>query len=87
MASQVPLPTLARLLVLIADVVLLVGGILQATNFGALMDFGTNSARLRGLTGIVVGILVGFLAIRGSSDSANSLDRSPQVGEPPFRRE
>jgi hypothetical protein len=87
MASQVPLPTLARLLVLTADVVLLVGRILQATKFGALMDFSTNSARLRGLTGIVVGILVGFLAIGGSNDSANSLQRRPRVGEPPLRRD
>ena len=71
MASQVPLLTLARLLVLIGGVVLLIGGILQAIDVGGLTDFGTNLARLGSLTGIVVGILVGFLALVGSREVAN----------------
>jgi hypothetical protein len=75
MASKVPLLTLARLLVLIGGIVLLIGGILQALqaiNAGAvLMDFSTNLARLGGLTGIVIGILVGILAIVGSQEIAN----------------
>jgi hypothetical protein len=87
MASQVPLSTLARLLGLIGGVVLLVARILQATNLEALMNFGTNLAQLGALTGIVVGILVGFLAIAGSNDSSNSFDRHPKVGEPPFRKD
>jgi hypothetical protein len=71
MASQVPLLTLAKLLVLIGGVVLLIGGILEAINVGALMDFGTNLSRLGGLTGIVVGILLGILALVGSREIAN----------------
>ncbi len=71
MASQVPLLTIARLLVLIGGVVLLVGGILEATNVGALMDFGTNLARLGSVTGIIVGVLVGILALVGSREVAN----------------
>jgi hypothetical protein len=71
MASQVPLLTLARLLVLIGGIVLLIGGILEAINVGVLMDFGTNLARLGSLTGIVVGILVGILALAGSREVAN----------------
>jgi len=65
MASQVPLLTLARFLVLIGGIVLLVSGILEAANVGGLMDLGTNLARLGSLTGIVVGILVGMLALVG----------------------
>jgi|SRR2546426_1314093 len=71
MASQVPLLTLARLLVLIGGVVLLIGGILQAIDIGGLTDFSTNLARLGSLTGIVVGILVGILALVGSREVAN----------------
>ncbi|HLC11554.1 MAG TPA: hypothetical protein VJL56_06900 [Candidatus Bathyarchaeia archaeon] len=71
MASQVPLITLARLLVLIGGIILLVSGILEAINVGGLMDFGTNLARLGSLTGIVVGILVGILALVGSREVAN----------------
>ena len=70
MASQVPLLTLAKFLVLIGGVVLLVGGILQAIDV-RLMDFGTNLARLGSLTGIVIGILVGILALVGSRGVAN----------------
>jgi len=70
MASQVPLLTLAKFLVLIGGVVLLVGGILQAIDV-RLMDFGTNLARLGSFTGIVVGILVGILALVGSREVAN----------------
>ena len=62
MASQVPLLTLAKFLVLIGGIVLLVGGILEAIDVRAPMDFGTNLARLGSFTGIVVGILVGILA-------------------------
>jgi len=71
MASQVPLLTLARLLVLIGGIVLLIGGILQAIDVGGLTDFSTNLARLGSLTGIVVGILVGILALVGSREVAN----------------
>ena len=71
MASQVPLLTLARLLVLIGGIVLLIGGILQVLDIGALSDFGTNFARLGSLTGIIVGILVGILALVGSREVAN----------------
>lgn len=71
MASQVPLLTLARLLVLIGGIVLLVTGILEATNVGGLMDLGTNFVRLGSFTGIVVGILVGILALVGSREVAN----------------
>ena len=71
MASQVPLLTLARLLVLTGGIVLLIGGILQALDIGALSDFGTNLARLGSLTGIIVGILVGILALVGSREVAN----------------
>ena len=71
MASQVPLLTLAKLLVLIGGIVLLIGGILEAINVGGLMDFVTNLARLGSLTGIVVGILVGILALVGSREVAN----------------
>jgi hypothetical protein len=71
MASQVPLLTLARLLVLIGGVVLLIEGILHAFDVGALTDFGTNLARLGNLTGIVVGIVVGILALVGSREVAN----------------
>jgi len=70
MASQVPLLTPAKFLVLIGGVVLLVGGILQAVDV-RLMDFGTNLARLGSFTGIVVGILVGILALVGSREVAN----------------
>ena len=70
MASQVPLLTLAKFLVLIGGVVLLVGGILQAIDV-RLLDFGTNLARLGSFTGIVVGILVGILALVGSREVAN----------------
>jgi len=71
MASKVPLLTLARLLVLIGGVVLLIGGILQVIDVGGLTDFSTNLVRLGSLTGIVVGILVGFLALVGSREVAN----------------
>lgn len=71
MASQVPLLTLAKVLVLIGGVVLVVGGLLQAIGNGGLMDFGTNVARLGSLTGIVVGVLVGILALIGSKEVAN----------------
>ena len=71
MASQVPLLTIARLLVLIGGIVLLIGGILEAINVGGLMDFVTNLVRLGSLTGIVVGILVGILALVGSREVAN----------------
>ena len=71
MASQVPLLTLAKVLVLIGGVVLIIGGLLQATDVGGLMDFGTNLARLGSLTGIVIGILVGILALVGSREVAN----------------
>ena len=67
MASQVPLLTLARLLVLIGGIVLLVSGILEAANVGGLMDLGINLARLGSLTGIVVGIL----ALVGSREVDN----------------
>jgi hypothetical protein len=71
MASKVPLLTLAKLLVLIGGVVLIIGGLLQAIDVGGLMDFGTNLARLGSLTGIVVGVLVGILALIGSREVAN----------------
>src|SRR5437867_7578631 len=71
MASQVPLLTLAKFLVLIGGIVLLVGGILQAIDVRALTDFRTNLARLGSFTGIVVGILVGVLALVGSREVAN----------------
>ena len=71
MASQVPLLTLAKFLVLIGGIVLLVGGILQAIDVRSLTDFGTNLARLGSFTGIVVGILVGILAMVGSREVAN----------------
>ncbi len=71
MASQVPLLTLAKFLVLIGGIVLLVGGILQAIDVRALTDFGTNLARLGGFTGIVVGVLVGILALVGARELAN----------------
>ncbi len=71
MASQVPLLTLAKFLVLFGGIVLLVGGILQAIDVRALMDFDTNLARLGSFTGIVVGILVGILALVGSREVAN----------------
>ena len=71
MASQVPLLTLAKLLVLIGGIVLLIGGILEAIDVQVLMDFGTNLARLGSLTGIVMGILVGILALVGSREVAN----------------
>ena len=71
MASQVPLLTLARLLVLIGGIVLLVSGILEAANVGGLMDLGINLARLGSFTGIVVGIIVGILALMGSREVAN----------------
>ena len=66
MASQVPLLRLAKFLVLIGGIVLLIGGILQAIDVRTLVDFGTNLARLGSLTGIVIGILVGILALVGS---------------------
>lgn len=69
MASQIPLLTLARRLVLIGGIVLLVSGILRAINVGGLMDLGTNFVRLGGLTGIVIGILVGILALVGQEKS------------------
>ncbi|TMI34777.1 hypothetical protein E6H27_01025 [Candidatus Bathyarchaeota archaeon] len=71
MASQAPLLTLAKFLVLIGGIVLLIGGILQAIDVRVLMDFGTNLARLGSFTGIVVGILVGILALVGSREVAN----------------
>jgi len=71
MASRVPLLTLAKFLVLIGGIVLLVGGILQAIDVRALTDFGTNLARLGGFTGIVVGVLVGILALVGARELAN----------------
>lgn len=71
MASQVPLLTLAKVLVLIGGVVLIIGGLVQAIGGGGLTDFGTNLARLGGLTFIVVGILVGILALVGSREIAN----------------
>ncbi len=72
MASQVPLLTLARLLVLIGGIVLFIGGILQAIDVGGgIMDFSTNLARLGSLTGIVVGVVVGILALVGSREVAN----------------
>lgn len=71
MASQVPLLTLAKVLVLIGGVVLIIGGLLTAINVGGLMDFGTNVARLGSLTGVVVGILIGILALIGSKEVAN----------------
>ena len=71
MASQVPLLTLAKFLVLIGGIVLLVGGILQAIDMRTLTDFGTNLARLGGFTGIVVGVLVGILALVGAREVAN----------------
>jgi hypothetical protein len=71
MASQVPLLTLSRILVLVGGIVLLVGGILEAINVGALMDFSTNLGRLGNVTGIVVGILIGILALVGSREVAN----------------
>ena len=71
MASQVPLLTLAKVLALIGGVVLTIGGLLQAVDIGGLMDFGTNVARLGSLTGIVIGVLVGILALVGSKDLAN----------------
>ncbi len=71
MASQVPLLTLAKLLVLIGGIVLLIGGILEAIDVRVLMDFGTNLARLGSLTGIVMGVLVGILALVGSREVAN----------------
>ena len=71
MASQVPLLTLAKFLVLIGGFVLLVGGILQAIDMRTLTDFGTNLARLGGFTGIVVGVLVGILALVGAREVAN----------------
>ena len=71
MASQVPLLTLAKFLVLIGGIVLLVGGILQAVDVRAPMDFGTNLARLGSFTGIVVGVLVGILALVGSREVVN----------------
>ena len=71
MSSKVPLLTLAKVLVLIGGVVLIIGGLLQASDVGGLMDFGTNLARLGSLTGIVVGILVGILALVGSKEVAN----------------
>ena len=63
--------TLAKFLVLIGGIVLLVGGILQAIDVSGLMDFGTNLARLGGFTGIVVGVLVGILALVGSREVAD----------------
>src|SRR5690348_15521115 len=72
MASQVPLLSIARLLVLIGGIVLLIGGVLQAINAGGgIMDFATNWARLGNLTGVVVGIIVGILALVGSREVAN----------------
>jgi len=71
MASQIPLLTLARLLVLIGGIVLLVSGILEAINVGGLMELGTNFVRLGSFTGIVIGILVGILALVGSREVAN----------------
>ena len=71
MASQIPLLTLAKFLVLIGGIVLLVGGILQAIDVRARTDFGTNLARLGGFTGIVVGVLVGILALVGARELAN----------------
>ena len=61
---------MARLLVLIGGVVLLVSGVLEAINVGGL-ELGTNLARLGSLTSIVVGILVGILALVGSREVAN----------------
>ena len=69
MASQVPLLTLAKVLVLIGGVVLIIEGLLQAV--GGITDFGTNLARLGSLTGIVIGVLVGILALVGSREVAN----------------
>ena len=71
MASQVPLLRLAKFLVLIGGIVLLIGGILQAIDVRTLVDFGTNLARLGSLTGIVIGNLVGILALVGSRGVAN----------------
>ncbi len=71
MTSQVPLQTLARLLVLIGGVVLLVEGLLQAINVGTLGDIGANFGRLNNLTGIIVGVIIGILAIFGSREVSN----------------
>jgi hypothetical protein len=71
MASQVPLLSIARLLVLVGGIVLLIGGLLQATGVGAVRDFATNLARIGSLTGIVVAVLVGILALVGSKEVAN----------------
>ena len=71
MASKIPLLTLAKTLVLIGGIVLVIGGILQAIDFRGPMDFGTNLARLGSLTGIVIGILIGILALIGSKEVAN----------------
>ena len=49
----------------------MVGGILQAVDVRAPMDFGTNLARLGSFTGIVVGVLVGILALVGSREVVN----------------
>lgn len=49
----------------------MISGILQAINVAGLMEFGTNLARLGNLTGTVIGILVGILALIGSKEVAN----------------
>ena len=49
----------------------MIGGILKAIDVRVLMDFGTNLARLGSFTGIVVGVLVGILALVGSREVAN----------------
>jgi len=68
MSSRLPLSTIARVLILVGGIVLIIGALLQIADFGGLFDIRPNFD-IRGLTvltGGVVAIVIGLLALIGS---------------------
>jgi len=68
MSSQLPLSTIARVLILVGGIVLIIGALLQIVDFGGLLDVRPNFdiRGLTGLTGGIIAIVIGLLALIGS---------------------
>jgi hypothetical protein len=68
MTSQLPLSTIARVLILVGGIILIIGALLQIADFGGLFDIRPNFD-IRGLTvltGGIIAIVIGLLALIGS---------------------
>lgn len=73
MAQHQALHTLARALVLVGGLILLIGAVLQVIDVRSFLDLTPNVRSLTLFTSALIGIIVGVLALIGSTQTSSAV--------------